>query len=757
MDESLRGDMSNADTSTKLARELGLGAAMSIGIGTMICAGIFVLPGIAAAKAGPIVVLAFALCGIVAVLIAFCMSELATGMPLDGGGYLFVERSFGPVLGSVMGGCLWLSLIFASAFYMVGFGYYVADVLSVPHVLLALAMTGLLTGLNFIGAKETGSAQNVIVAALLIVLTVFFVRGVFSVDAENLRPLIPPEIGLSGFLVVTPILFVTFMGFAEIAAVAEEIKNPHRNLPLAVIGSVIVVTVVYCLVEFCVVGLRRYDDPAMLSETVLMEIAHMLMGPTGYSLILAGGICATVSSANASIMAASRISFAMGRDGLMPDWFNQIHQRFRTPYRSILVTGVLTMILLVILGSHLELIAEVGAFLSLLLYAFISLSCMVMRHAGQSWYKPSFKTPAYPLVPILGLLGCVFVMIITSLPTILIGLAIVAGTLVWYFLVLRGRTQLVGASRALWREKVVEPLVARAEDYVASQHIPSSVILLPLSNPETRGPLLTVGTALAKARGARLHLTHVLTVPVQTPLEAGRMEFEQRRLEKETVLDLASRHAAEEGVRVRADTLVAHNVASAILSVADVERSDMILLGWTGRHSPMRSTNVSGIVKLANHDVLVLKDSGQDVINRILVPIGSGPHTKLALKVASFLATQWGAAVTAMTVQVGQGISAARSETDQEDLQLFRNLAEEFTRDSLKEAGVTAEISVVVDPDVGNAILKASAENDLVVIGASNEWGVRQWLFGSLPDRVAENASASVLIVRSKAQSPQPT
>ena len=350
MDKNLKGDIPDDDTGTELARELGLGAAMSIGIGTMVCAGIFVLPGIAAAKAGPVVVLAFALCGLVAVLIAFCMSELATGMPLSGGGYLFIVRAFGPMMGTVMGWCLWLSLIFASAFYMIGFGYYVADVLPISHVWLALIMTGLLTGLNFIGAKETGGTQNVIVAGLLIALTVFFVRAVFDVDVENLRPLIPPEIGISGFLVVTPILFVTFMGFAEIAAVSEEIKNPDRNLPIAVVGSVVVVTVVYCLVEFCVVGLLRYDDPNMATETVLMEMARMLMGKTGYYLILLGGIFATVSSANASIMAASRISFAMGRDRLMPDWFNKIHPRFRTPYRSIFVTGGLTMFLLVILG-----------------------------------------------------------------------------------------------------------------------------------------------------------------------------------------------------------------------------------------------------------------------------------------------------------------------------------------------------------------------------------------------------------------------
>ena len=752
MDENLKEDILNHDTSTKLARELGLGAALSIGIGTMVCAGIFVLPGITAAKAGPVVVLAFALCGIVAVLISLCMAELATGMPLAGGGYLFIVRAFGPMMGTVMGWCLWLSLIFASAFYMIGFGYYVADALPISHVWLALIMTGLLTGLNLIGAKETGGLQNVIVAGLLIALTVFFIRALFDVDMENLRPLIPPEIGISGFFMVTPVLFITFMGFAEIAAVSEEIKNPARNLPIALVGSVVIVTVIYCLVEFCVVGVLRYDDPGMATETVLMEIARMLMGKTGYSLIMLGGIFATVSSANASIMAASRISFAMGRDHLMPDWFNQIHRRFRTPYRSIFVTGGLTMFLLVILGSHLELIAEVGAFLSLLLYAFISLACMVMRHSELDWYKPSFKTPLYPAVPIIGLLGCLFVMGLTSRPTILIGLGIITGPLIWYVLFLRKHTQLVGASNELWKQKVIEPLVAKAEDYAATRRDAFPVILLPLSNPETEGSLLMVGTALAKAKRARLHLAHVVSVPMQTPLEAGRMEFEQMRREQETLLDVASRHAADQGIRVRANALVAHNVPSAILNVADIEQPDLILMGWRGdvRGPRLRSTNVAGVAKVVDRNVLVLKDNGLSEVHRILVPVGSGPHTKLGLMVAQQLATEWGATITAMTVQVGRGYSDAKSDFDRESLQFFQGLAEEFVRDGLKEAGVTAEIVAVIDTNISQAIINTAADYDLIIIGSSNKWAVRQWLFGSLPDKVANNASASVLMVRSK-------
>jgi len=742
----------NDNTTTRLARELGLGAAMSVGIGTMICAGIFVLPGIAACKAGPVVILAFALCGLVAVLIATCMSELSTGMPLAGGGYLFVVRAFGPLLGAIMGWCLWLSLVFASAFYMVGFGYYVADVMRIPPIMLALIVTTLLTGLNYIGAKETGGTQNVIVAGLLLVLLVFFFRAVFAVDIGNLRPLVPPEIGLSGFLTVTPILFITFMGFAEIAAISEEIRNPARNLPLALVGSVIVVTLIYCAVEFCVVGMRRYDDPTMASETVLMELARTLMGRTGYGLILLGGIFATVSSANASIMAASRICFAMGRDRLLPDWFNHIHLRFKTPYRSIAVTGGLTLVLLVVLGSNLELLAEVAAFLSLLLYGLICLACMIMRHVGPDWYRPTFKTPAYPALPLFGLLGCLFVIAITSGLTLLIGSAIIAATIIWYLLFLRGQTQLVGASNVLLHQKVIEPLVARAETYVTTRPEAFPVILLPLAYPETEGSLVKVGTALAREHRARLHLVHVVTVPTQTPLEAGRMEFERKRHEQETLLDVALQHATERGVRTRVNALIAHNVPSAILSVADVENPDLILMGWHGEVRAPRThrTNVANVLKLANCSVLVLKDNGLNEVHRILVPVGSGPHSKLGLKVAHELATEWGASITAMTVQVGRGYSAARSDFDRESLQFFQGLAEDFVHDALAEAGVTADIQATIDTDIARAIVNAAANHDLIIIGASNDWFLRQWLFGSLPDRVANRAPASVLMVRSK-------
>jgi amino acid transporter/nucleotide-binding universal stress UspA family protein len=737
---------------TRLARDLGFGAALSIGIGTMIGAGIFVLPGIVASKAGPIVILSFASCGLVSTLIALCMAELSTGLPYAGGGYLYVVRAFGPLVGSIMGWCLWLSLIFASAFYMIGFGHYISDFLGFSPTLIALTMTFLLGVLNFIGAKETGGTQLIIVIMLLVILVVFVARAIFSLNPQNLQPFVPPEIGFSGFLMTLPILFITFMGFAEISAVSEEVRNPSRNLPLSIVGSVVVVTIIYCAVVFCLLALKPYNDPNMAKETVLMDLSRTLMGSAGYVLILLGGILATVSSANASILAASRISFAMGRDQIMPDWFNQIHRQFKTPYRSIAVTGGLTVLILVVMGSHLELLAEVAGFLSLVIYSLICIACIVMRHSNLDWYNPSFRTPLYPAVPIMGLFGCIFVIINTSRLTLLIGYLIIAASFVWYFVFLRKGTRLTGASYLLWQQKVIKPLVVRAEEYLAGRREMIPSILVPLSNPETEQSLLKVSTALAKSRGARLRLIHVIQVPIQTPLEAGRFQYEKLREEKETLLDVASRHAAEQRVKARSNTIVAHNVPSAILSVADTESPDLIIMGWRGEDQIMpiiQRNTVSGVMKLAKGNVLVLKDRGLSKLKHILVPISGGPHALLGLSIAQELAQEWGASITALNVQRGKGFSASSSEFDSKSLELFRSETEGFVRKTLAKAKVDAAPYVIFDTNIVEAIVRAAKDHDLVVMGASNEWFLRRRLFGSIPDQIANNSPVSVLMVRS--------
>jgi len=230
------------------------------------------------------------------------------------------------------------------------------------------------------------------------------------------------------------------------------------------------------------------------------------------------------------------------------------------------------------------------------------------------------------------------------------------------------------------------------------------------------------------------------------------MEYEKLREEKETLLDIASRDAAEQGVRAKSTAVVAHNVPSAILSVADTAQSELIVMGWRGevRAPRIQRTNVAGVLKVAVENVLVLKDRGLEKVDRILVPISGGPHARLGLLIAKELAEEWRATITAYNVQVGRGPSADSSKFDRESVRLFHGVAKDFVNETITSADIKAEVRVDIDTDVGRAIVRASKEHDLIVMGASNEWTLRRWLFGSLPDQVANQAPVSVLMVRSR-------
>ena len=230
---------------------------MTLGGGTMIGAGIFILPGIAAANAGPASSLSFLIGGLVALLAAISLSELATGMPVAGGSYHYVNRALGSFFGNIVGWGIWTGLMFASAFYMIGFGQYLVD--PVPFLdgrvlVIGFGLFGLLllVGINYYGTEESSKAQNLMIGTEVIVIIIFMAISVFFIDLDNLRPFAPA--GASGIIATTGIIFVTFLGFEIIATVAEEIKDPGWTIPVTMILSVVAVTILYAMVMVVATG-----------------------------------------------------------------------------------------------------------------------------------------------------------------------------------------------------------------------------------------------------------------------------------------------------------------------------------------------------------------------------------------------------------------------------------------------------------------------------------------------------------------------
>jgi amino acid transporter/nucleotide-binding universal stress UspA family protein len=733
--------MSSGDE--ELAKDLGPMAALTIGVGTMIGAGIFVLPGEAAAIAGPLVAASFVVGGIISLFTAMSASELGTAMPKAGGSYYYVNHALGPLFGSIAGMGNWMGLAFASAFYMIGFGGFLVELVPVPSValgpvtltstqIIALFAGAVFVGVNYVGAKETGRLQNIIVTLLVLILTVFTILGALSADLSTLRPIAP--FGMGSLLPGTALVFVSFLGFAKITTVAEEIKNPGRNLPLAIIGSVLIVTVMYAIIMVVLMGVINWDVLAE-SSTPVIDVAEIAFGNTlgiaavGGGLILFAGLLATASSANASILASSRINFAMGRDKLITSWLNEIHPRFATPYRSIAVTGL--FILLFIAVGDIKILAKAGSVLHLIVYGLLNLALIVMREADVPEYDPDFTVPLYPITPILGAVFSFGLIGFMAPVEILLSLAFVVFGIVWYVLYARGKADKKGI--------LSKYILARADTMPdAAVEAAASVqpdggqykVMVPLANPEHETDLITLASAIAKQRGGSVEAVHIVTVPDQTSLQYGADHIDDLDADSQTLLDNARRDAETFGVDFETSTIISHQSFEEIFDAARTHEADLVVMGWgaDSHGSPGRAESaLDEVTQDIPCDFLVFRDRGFDP-SKILLPTAGGPDSDLSAEVVKLLAEEYDSEISLL--HVGDSEDEARS--------FLETWADEH---DLPDAELIAATG-----DVETAIEDAARESTLIVIGATERGLLERLVSRSLVLDVVDEVECSVLL-----------
>ncbi|MFQ3474796.1 amino acid permease [Halonotius sp. F2-221B] len=724
----------------ELAKDLTLTSALTIGIGTMIGAGIFVLPGTAVEMAGPLSAGAFILGGTIAIFTALSASELGTAMPKSGGAYFYVNRGLGPLFGSIAGWGNWIGLTFASAFYMFGLGEYVNAFVTVPGLALGpLSLSGakivaLLGGaffvsVNYVGAKETGKLQNAIVFILLGILTVFTLFGLLNADIQTLRPFAPE--GVDPLLPLTGIIFVSYLGFVQITSVAEEIQDPGRNLPIAIIGSVVIVTAIYALVLLAVLAAVPNEVVAG-NDTAVVEVARILIGPIGAAALLFGGLLATASSANASILASSRINFAMGRDKIVSPSLNEVHERFGTPYKSIALTGAL--ILLFIVVGNLELLATAGSVLHLVVYGLLNIALIVFREGDPAEYDPEFTVPFYPFTPILGaVLSFALIVFIEPFVIALCGL-FVALAVAWYLLYARSRTTQEGvlSEYVLSRPEEMPDAAVSAAESVAPDGGEYRV-MVPLSNPRTERDLIELASLLAKANGGTVVATHIVQVPDQTPLYADSEQLNRIDAESEKLLRAARDDAETFGADVETKTIVSHRSFEEVFDAARTDNADLVVMGWGG-DSPMTAGRVeSPLDELTSNlpcDFLVMKDRGFDPSD-VLVPTAGGYSSDLSAEVAEVLLAN-GNDVSLLYV--------VDDESEQAD-------GEEFLSEWAEERGLDdAERIVDTSGDVEDSIARHAEDRSMVIIGATREGLLSRLVRGSLAFEVLNDVDCSVLL-----------
>ena len=430
----------------ELERTLGLTGGLAIGIGTMIGAGIFVFPGLAGAEVGTAATVSFAVGGLIALLVALPTSELATAMPKSGGGYYFVSRGLGTLAGTVIGLSLWLGLVFATAFYLVGLGFYALDALAevgvtvganpglVVSVIAVLAGVGF-TALNVTGTENAAKLQNGIVALLLSMLVVFLAFGMLDslgiVDAGTPPGEARDVWSAVPIMSVAALVFTSYLGFAQVATVAGEMRNPGRNLPLAMIGSVLIVTVMYVLTIFVATSVFTRDGLTAAGETAMVEIGRELLGLPGALVIVVGGLLATMSSANASILSTSRAIYGVSKDALLPRWASRINLRYGTPHVALGLAGGPVIVLAA--TRQVQLLAEVASFLHLVMYGLMCVALVAIRRDRPDWYDPEFRVPGGPVIPVVGALASFGLIAFMDPTSIAIGVAVIVVTAGWYF------------------------------------------------------------------------------------------------------------------------------------------------------------------------------------------------------------------------------------------------------------------------------------------------------------------------------------
>jgi len=425
----------------------------------MISSGLFVLPAIAYAKAGPAVILSYLLASVLIIPSVLSKAELATAMPRAGGTYFFIERSLGSISGLFSGFAGWFSLALKSAFAIVGIAILVEVVLQMTFAwrvsewhLKAIAAVCCLgfVGLNIVSVKHTSRFQVLLVGILLVVLALFMLFGFGAVEAVRYKGFL--EKGWPPVLATAGLVFISFGGLTKVASIAEEVKDPGKNLPSGMILAWFVVTLFYLGVIIITVGV--VDGQELTAGYMPISLAaSKFMGPAGFAILALAAIAAFVTTANGGILAASRSPMAMSRDRLLPPLLARVSGRFKTPHISILLTGGFMIAAIVLLD--IEVLVKTASTLMIILFILVNVSVIIMRESRIQSYRPKFKSPLYPYIHIFAIVAYVALIVDMGAVPLLITAGFVGLSAGWFWLYV---------SRRVSRASAVMHIVERVTD-----------------------------------------------------------------------------------------------------------------------------------------------------------------------------------------------------------------------------------------------------------------------------------------------------
>ena len=618
-------------SSSGLVRSLSLKDAVMIGIASMIGGAIFVLVGPGMAQAGAALMIAFLLNGVITVFTALTYAELGSAFPATGGGYRWVKQGLPRPNAYLSGWMAWFGHTIAGSLYAVAFGSFFGYLLQASGVigddfgfpidkLFAAIAIIIFTFVNIRGSSDTGKVGNAITFTQLAIIGVLVAAAVGAMAfanpnwSENFTDFMP--LGITGIALAMGLTFIAFEGYEIISQAGDEIKNPKRNIPRAILLSLAIVVTLYVVFTFVFIGGLNPDDIGMpawsfigsFGELGIIEAAERFM-PFGALIVLAGGLVSTLSALNATTFAASRVSFAMGTQYNLPHIFSKIHPKYHTPFVATIISGIIMMV--IALSLDLTAIALAASIMFLFLFTQVNLASITIRRLYEKTVDYGFKTPFFPAVPIIG--------IITAM-----GLSI-------YLLITHPES---------WIIAVVWVLIGFViyKFYTSKQELEHNAPLVFTQGPKLRKEyrimivfdkrnatkLYKIAKCISEFNDGEITLLNIVNVPRQTPLslthgfgDNGLKAIED--FKKEVPGSLRNRFLVR----------LAHDPTEAILSTAEEQDINIMLVDFSFLRNNRK------LLSLTTCDIVGvrLRKSFDDDLSQTIVSYDKGRHSDLGLEV----------------------------------------------------------------------------------------------------------------------------
>lgn len=383
----------------------------------------------------------------------FCMAEISTAIPKAGGAYFIIDRAYGPLFGTIGGLGTYFALVLKSAFALVGMGAYTSLILDVPIDHIAIVLTILFTIINIIGAKKSSGFQNIFVVILIFILGLLIIDGLINLFSNNnLEKIINTnfipffEDGIGGLFATIGFVFVSYAGLTKVASIAEEIKNPERNIPLGMIISLIVTCLIYALGTFLMVSFIDKDNFVNDLTPVASLTSHVLRwmpSEVALTIVVISAIAAFASTGNAGIMSSSRYPLAMSRDKLLPTIFASQNKKTHMPVFSIIITSLIIIFIIIFVSA--EGIAKMASTFQLLIFFFINFAVIIFRNSKIETYDPGYHSPLYPYMQIFGMISSFALIIYLGWGPTLFSVGLITLGILWYNYYAKGKVKRQGA------------------------------------------------------------------------------------------------------------------------------------------------------------------------------------------------------------------------------------------------------------------------------------------------------------------------